>query len=227
MQPIAFCNRCRGMKVGWNARYMLHCLMCQEWASSSYKLLILTAVICSFVFAFPVSTGIGLAVQAEAGPRVAEPPAITDGPVPVAESTSNVVSDFLARHKIDESRRGRIARAILSSSQKYDVDPLLVASIVMVESRANPFAVSEADSIGLMQIHARTWGHLVDQENINLLRVEDNVELGVRILKGYINLAGLREGIARYRGRLETPESYQSADEYVQKVEAFYGRSFQ
>ena len=31
MQPIAFCNRCRGMKVGWNRRYILHCLMCRDW----------------------------------------------------------------------------------------------------------------------------------------------------------------------------------------------------
>ena len=56
MQPIAFCCRCRGMRVGWNGRYILHCLVCKEWISKSSKLLILTVFLAILFFAFPIPT---------------------------------------------------------------------------------------------------------------------------------------------------------------------------
>jgi hypothetical protein len=58
----------------------------------------------------------------------------------------------------------------MASGQKYHIDPKLVASIVIVESGADPFAVSTAESVGIMQIHLPTWGRVADKENINLLR---------------------------------------------------------
>ena len=64
--------------------------------------------------------------------------------------------------------------------------PRLVASIIIVESRANPFAISESDSVGIMQIHLPTWGRSPTEQGINLFKIEDNVDLGVRILSGYI-----------------------------------------
>ncbi len=53
MQPIAFCSRCRGMRVGWNGRYIVHCLLCKEWMSKSSKLLILTVLLSVLVLGFP------------------------------------------------------------------------------------------------------------------------------------------------------------------------------
>ena len=221
MQPIAFCSRCRGMKVGWNKRYILHCLTCQEWLSKSYKLLILTAVLSSFVFAFPVTTGVVLTDLS--GPRLA--PSLTEasmGPRPKAD-VSAVVQDMLIRYGVEKERLTRVTQAIMASSVKYKMDPKLVASIVIVESRANPFAVSGMESIGVMQIHLPTWGNVADTEDINLFKIEDNVDFGVRILRDYIAGAGIWEGVARYRGRLDTPESQRAAADYVRKVQGVYG----
>jgi len=221
MQPIAFCNRCRGMKVGWNKRYILHCLACQEWVSKSYKLLILTAVLSSFVFAFPVTTGVVLTdpvTPAVVVPVVAKP--ATAAP---KDDGAASIERMLARHGVVKERLARVAQAIVASSLKHRVDPKLVASIVIVESMANPFAVSEKDSVGVMQIHLGTWGKIADTENINLFKVEDNVDFGVRILRDYIADNGIWEGVARYKGRINTPESYQEADDYVRKVQGIYG----
>jgi soluble lytic murein transglycosylase-like protein len=113
-------------------------------------------------------------------------------------------------------------RAIVSSSSRHGLDPRLVASIVIVESGANPYAVSEADSVGIMQIHLGTWGAIADKENINLFKVEDNVEFGVRILRDYIAATDTWEGVARYRGKTDAPESQRAALEYVQKVQRIY-----
>ena len=221
MQPIAFCNRCRGMKVGWNKRYILHCLACQEWLSKSYKLLILTAVLSSFVFAFPVTTGIVLTdlSNPKVGPSVAEASVV---PLPKAE-VSAAVEKMLAGYGVEKEHLTRVTQAIMASSVKYRVDPRLVASIVIIESRANPFAVSEADSVGVMQIHLGTWGQIAVAQNINLFKIEDNVDFGVRILRDYIASNGIWEGVARYKGRLDTPESHQAADDYIRKVQGIYG----
>jgi soluble lytic murein transglycosylase-like protein len=124
---------------------------------------------------------------------------------------------------VNSEFRHRIASAIVFSGKKHNVDPLLLASILVVESRGNPFAVSEADSMGVMQIHLPTWGDLIEKEGINVFRIEDNVDLGTRILKGYIRQSGVWDGVARYKGRYETPESYASADAYVRKVQRVYG----
>jgi len=134
------------------------------------------------------------------------------------------MDSFLERYKVDAGQRSRIARAIVASGRKYNIDPRLVASVMIVESRANPFAISGADAIGMMQIHLPTWGQRADKEGINLFKIEDNIEFGARILRDYIRRFGLWEGVKRYNGW--NPESHTSTEgvaAYVAKVQAIYG----
>jgi soluble lytic murein transglycosylase-like protein len=221
MQPIAFCSRCRGMNVGYNRRYMLHCFLCRNWIAKSSKLLILSVVLLSFIFKYPISTGVllreisqpeqGGVVEASFMPAVPEPSQVA------------AINSLLARYGVDASQRDRVAKAIATSSLKYSVDSKLVASVVIVESGANPFAVSERDAVGIMQIHLPTWGLLADQQGINLFKIEDNADLGVRILSGYIATHGVWGGVAHYLGETDDPESQRAAAEYVMKVQKVYG----
>ena len=95
---------------------------------------------------------------------------------------------------------------------------------MIVESRANPFAISEKDSVGIMQIHLPTWGDTTDRESINLLKIEDNIDFGARILKDYIRQYGLWEGVKRYKGWIpDDPASEQSVHGYLAKVQNIYG----
>jgi soluble lytic murein transglycosylase-like protein len=212
------------MKVGWNRQYILHCLACEDWLSKSSRLLILTGLLSSFVFAFPVTTGVfaGSDLAARPAERRASP---VKAQAPAAEEESVLVTRMLARHGVDPEHLPRVAQAILASGAKYKVDPRLVASIVIVESRANPFAVSSSDSVGIMQIHLGTWGKVADRENVNLFKIEDNIDFGVRILRDYIRTNGFWGGVARYHGWIDTPESQVGAQEYVRKVQRIYGVS--
>ena len=221
MPPIAFCSRCRGMKVGWNKQYMLHCLVCQARVTTASKFLVLTGLLSLFLFAFPVSTGVP-ANSAAFTQSLQALPVAEIRQAAEAESAAQVTR-MLSRHGAEEENVPRVVRAILASSAKYDVDPRLIASIIIVESGANPFAVSSAESIGMMQIHLRTWGKIADSQNINLFKVEDNIDFGVRILRDYIAASDLWRGVARYRGWTDTPESQLSAEEYVRKVQRIYG----
>jgi hypothetical protein len=94
---------------------------------------------------------------------------------------------------------------------------------MIVESRANPFAISGKDAIGMMQIHLPTWGHTADQEGINLFKIEDNIDFGTRILKDYARQFGLWEGVKKYKGWIaDDPDSEHSAEEYLAKVQRIY-----
>lgn len=221
MQPIAFCNRCRGMKVGWNARYILHCLACDGAIHKSFKFCVLVLLLLSFVFVFPINIG-GRADSDALNPTVSIlPGAAYAAATPARDQAS--IETLLKQYGVQEGKVSRVAQAIVHSSKKYRMDARLVASIVIVESGANPYAVSEADSMGIMQIHLKTWAEVVDREDVNLFRVEDNVDFGVRILRSYIAANGLWEGVARYKGVTGDPESRKAADEYVLKVRSIYG----
>ena len=221
MQPIAFCNRCRGMRVGWNRRYILHCLACREWLSKSSKLLILTVLVSILAFAF--TTPSALVFSDQNSEQAIQEASLLATAVHSTDPAVQSMEAFLERFKVNEGNRGRIAGAIVDSGRKHDIDPRLIASIMIVESRANPFAISTRDSIGIMQIHLPTWGPKADKEGVNLFKIEDNVEFGVQILKDYVRRFGLWEGVKRYKGwNPGNPNSALSVAEYVAKVQRIY-----
>jgi soluble lytic murein transglycosylase-like protein len=133
------------------------------------------------------------------------------------------IDALLKKFKVDGARRKRVAEAIVLSSRRHNLDPRLVASITILESRGNPFAISHSDAVGIMQIHVPTWAHTVDEEGIDLFKIEDNVDFGVRILRDYVERYGHDEGIKRYNGwNPDNPESAQNAEAYLQKVRHIY-----
>jgi soluble lytic murein transglycosylase-like protein len=75
-----------------------------------------------------------------------------------------------------------------------------------------------------MQIHVPTWAVIVEKEDIDLFNIEDNIDFGVRILKGYVERHGVAEGIKRYNGwHSARPETILTAEAYLQKIQSTYG----
>jgi soluble lytic murein transglycosylase-like protein len=133
------------------------------------------------------------------------------------------MNTFLKLHQVSETNRERLAQSIVTSARKHGLNPRLLASIVVVESRGNPFAISGQDAVGIMQIHLPTWGNTADRENINLLKIEDNIDFGARILKDYIQRFGVSEGIRRYNGFIPgEPDWEKSSQEYLDRVQQVY-----
>src|ERR1041384_156857 len=116
MQAIAFCHRCRAMRIGWNGRYVLHLVTCAEWVSGSSKLLILTAIFASLLFAFPSPSSvffpnIRMAINAQKPAQQTRAAALADPAVAAIDS-------FLDKHDINGAQRDRIASAIVTSGRK-------------------------------------------------------------------------------------------------------------
>ncbi|RKN85458.1 lytic transglycosylase domain-containing protein [Paenibacillus ginsengarvi] len=82
---------------------------------------------------------------------------------------------------------------IALSAQSYGVDPLLVASIIRVETNFNPDKLSKKGAIGLMQLMPDTAEWIVKkagyaEETSQLLhRADVNIEVGAWYLKSLYN----------------------------------------
>ena len=79
-------------------------------------------------------------------------------------------------------------------SQRHGVDPYLVASVALHESRFRPHIVSDAGAVGLMQLMPETAQWLVSRQNpqeqkaFDLHSVDDNLELGSLYLSELMQL---------------------------------------
>jgi soluble lytic murein transglycosylase-like protein len=90
----------------------------------------------------------------------------------------------------------RIEAAVGRYSAKYDLDPVLVAAVIEVESSGKPWARSPKGALGLMQV----MPYMIRPMGMagNASTVEANVEAGCAILASNIRRLGEEDGISAY-----------------------------
>lgn len=123
--------------------------------------------------------------------------------------------------------QAEIDTAIQAAADRHKVDVNLVRSLIKVESNFNPRAVSRKGAIGLMQLMPGTARDL----KVNPFDVNQNVDGGVRHLKGLLNnfggdvtlsLAAYNAGasaVARHNGI----PPYRETRDYVKKITTLSG----
>jgi soluble lytic murein transglycosylase-like protein len=118
---------------------------------------------------------------------------------------------------------------IHEKSQKYGVDPALVAAVIEQESRFKPRARSQVGARGLMQLMPRTGRWMGAQ---NLYDPEQNIDAGVRYIK-YLNArfnGDLKKTIAAYNAGEGNVKRYQGVPpfretrQYVKRVMRNYDK---
>lgn len=95
-------------------------------------------------------------------------------PAKAAQPRSAAVAEAMADH-------------VAETAQRYKVDPLLVDSLIQVESGYNPVAVSPKGAAGLMQLMPATARRLSVNNAFDAL---ENLDGGVRYLKYLLALFG-------------------------------------
>lgn len=97
---------------------------------------------------------------------------------------------------LTEAESTRIGRAVVTSAEKYGLDPELVTAVLLVESGGRPWARSRAGAVGLMQV----MPHMAAQIPLagNLTTIESNIEAGCVILSDNIRRLGEDDGISAY-----------------------------
>jgi soluble lytic murein transglycosylase len=127
----------------------------------------------------------------------------------------------------------RVLVAIVREARRNGLDPLLVAAIIKVESRFDPFAVSHVGALGLMQLMPPTAQEL-SAEKLNKRHLFDpvlNIELGTayvaRLLQRFDGdlgraLIAYNAGPSVARSLVKGSRSYKRLDVYPQAVIAAY-----
>jgi len=98
----------------------------------------------------------------------------------------------------------RILRAVHCESSKQNMlrdRPQLVLAVIDVESSYDPFAVSSAGAVGMMQVMP-FWPSELGLTTRDLLDVEMNIRMGTSILAYYLERerGDYRRALARYNG---------------------------
>ncbi|MBN1196894.1 MAG: lytic transglycosylase domain-containing protein [Candidatus Aminicenantes bacterium] len=107
---------------------------------------------------------------------------------------STVAQTNLIRYRDSVFRKrepefANIVDVVYHKSRQYGVDPDLVISMIQVESDFRPNAVSNAGAYGLMQINYAVWKDELSINSKRLFEIAYNIDLGVRILKHYLQVA--------------------------------------
>jgi soluble lytic murein transglycosylase-like protein len=98
-----------------------------------------------------------------------------------------------------------LARLFKKYGDMYSLDPELLISIGIVESNLEPGALGDGGaSIGIMQIHRRTWGDFSPPAPpwVDLVDPEKNIKAGAMVLASKVKRHGgdLRRAVIAYNG---------------------------
>lgn len=142
------------------------------------------------------------------------------------EGLTKVIMDF--QPKLDRQVAEKIVHYILKEGSKNSIDPILIAAIMWVESRFDPFAKSNKNAIGLMQIRYKVWKKepaLLEngaRKEGSLYWIDINIKSGVAIFFEYYEHAELdvTKALHRYNtGSTKLPKGKRYHEiPYVNKV---------
>ena len=159
---------------------------------------------------------------------VAEPSAVTGGTAATAvveamqEREQRALAEYIARRwRIAESAATSFVSAAYRAGKQHSVDPVLILSVMAIESRYNPVAESVVGAKGLMQIIPKY--HLDKLLNHGgeeaLLDPEVNIQVGAQILREYYRRLGDQEAaLQRYAGAFDEPTSRYAAKVFEERM---------
>lgn len=154
---------------------------------------------------------------------VSLPPASADNASSSTIEQQRVTGWLAKRYRIAHSASKMLVEAAYTSAHEVKLDPLLVLSVMAIESRFNPFAESSVGAQGLMQVMAKVHHSKFDDHGgtKSVLNPAANIQVGAQILKDAIRRTGsVDAGLKLYvgAGNMETDGGYAA------KVLAEYNR---
>lgn len=127
-----------------------------------------------------------------------------DGKISANEREQQWVTSWLAkRYRVASDASDMLVSAAYVTAKEIKLDPLLILSVMAIESGLNPFAESPVGAQGLMQVMSKI--HHEKFEDMGGIKAAlnpiANIKVGALILKDYVTRAGSVEaGLKLYVG---------------------------
>ncbi len=146
-------------------------------------------------------------------PATPKTPAAAASGVPEADLKVASQADF-------QPLRDLVNREVDGSASRYGIDPLLVHSVIRVESNYNPVAVSPKGAEGLMQLMPATGRRFGVSNSFD---VHENIDAGVKYLKYLLDLFGDDKlALAAYSAGESAVMRYGAVPPYPETVDYVY-----
>lgn len=133
---------------------------------------------------------------------------------PVIECQTQVAPE---QHIYEIPLSPELQNSVRELADKYELSYELVLAVIMTESSGRADTVGDGgDSVGLMQIQPKWYGELIAETGLSVDKPVENVELGIRILLGFIeeNNGSLDKALKQYNsGNPDFPDNG-----YIEKV---------
>lgn len=123
-----------------------------------------------------------------------------------------LASHISSRPNIDEEVAEQIVYKSYIEAYKKSLPPLLVLSLIDIESSYNPEAKSNAGALGLTQVIPRWHEEKIERYNADLFNINDSITVGTDVLEEYLSLSNgnVKQALQRYNGAYNDSSQYYS-----------------
>jgi len=156
------------------------------------------------------------------------PAVVVDAPVPpgvdplAQEREQRALAEFISRRwRIAERAAATFVSSAYRAGQQHSVDPVLILSVMAIESRYNPVAESVMGAKGLMQVIPKFHlEKLLDHGGEEALLDPDvNIHVGAQILREYYRRLGNQElALQMYAGAFDEPTLQYANKVYAERA---------
>lgn len=140
----------------------------------------------------------------------------------VQEREQRALAEFISRRwRIAERAAASFVSIAYRAGQQHSVDPILILSVMAIESRYNPVAESVMGAKGLMQVIPKFHlEKLLDHGGEEALLDPDvNIHVGAQILREYYRRLGNQElALQMYAGAFDEPTLQYANKVYAEKA---------
>lgn len=160
--------------------------------------------------ALPVPAMMAAVPVVESAETVAAPTGSSETPSLVVDPRQKHVVQYLARrYRVAEEATRVLVSAAFQIGRESKLDPLLILSVVAIESGLNPFAESAMGAQGLMQVMTRVHANRFEPHGGQLAALDPiaNMKVGSAILNDLITRGGsVERGLQLYVGAGNMPD---------------------